>query len=130
MITLKIIILGLGEQMSGQAAPDFPSSGSGGPGGLAEQKAGSQLALETVSPWPGADGSLVACRGWGGRSLGQGLSLGFLQSGVDSRHLQGSHNSEDRSKAELQDGRRVRNGDHHPPHKHTRNTTICGTTPT
>ncbi|XP_054945520.1 acyl-CoA dehydrogenase family member 11 isoform X2 [Physeter macrocephalus] len=31
---------------------------------------------------------------------------------------------------ELQDGRRVRHGDHLPPHKYIRNTSTCGTTPT
>ena len=31
---------------------------------------------------------------------------------------------------ELQDGRRVRRGDHLPPHKYIRNTSTCGTTPT
>ena len=31
---------------------------------------------------------------------------------------------------ELQDGGRVRGGDHLPPHKYIRNTTTCGTTPT
>ena len=31
---------------------------------------------------------------------------------------------------ELQDGGRVRCGDHHPPHKYIRNTSTCGTTPT
>ena len=31
---------------------------------------------------------------------------------------------------ELQDGKRVRRGDHLPPHKHIRNTSTCGTTPT
>ena len=31
---------------------------------------------------------------------------------------------------ELQDGRRVRRGDHLPPHKYSRNTSTCGTTPT
>ena len=31
---------------------------------------------------------------------------------------------------ELQDGRRVRCGDHLPPHKYIRNTSTCGTTPT
>ena len=30
----------------------------------------------------------------------------------------------------LQDGRRVRCGDHLPPHKYIRNTSTCGTTPT
>ena len=30
---------------------------------------------------------------------------------------------------ELQDGRRVRRGDHLPPHKYIRNTSTCGTTP-
>ena len=29
-----------------------------------------------------------------------------------------------------QDGRRVRRGDHLPPHKYIRNTSTCGTTPT
>ena len=31
---------------------------------------------------------------------------------------------------ELQDGGRVRNGDHLPPRKYIRNTSTCGTTPT
>ena len=31
---------------------------------------------------------------------------------------------------ELQDGRSVRRGDHLPPHKYIRNTSMCGTTPT
>ena len=31
---------------------------------------------------------------------------------------------------ELQDGGRVRRGDHLPPHKYIRNTSTCGTTPT
>ena len=31
---------------------------------------------------------------------------------------------------ELQDGRRVRHGDHLPPHKYIRNISTCGTTPT
>ena len=31
---------------------------------------------------------------------------------------------------DLQDGRGVRCGDHIPPHKHIRNTSKCGTTPT
>ena len=31
---------------------------------------------------------------------------------------------------ELQDGGRVRCGDHLPPHKYIRNTSTCGTTPT
>ena len=31
---------------------------------------------------------------------------------------------------ELQDGRRVRHGDHLPPHRYTRNTSTCGTAPT
>ena len=31
---------------------------------------------------------------------------------------------------ELQDGRRVRRGDHLPPHKYIRNASTCGTTPT
>ena len=31
---------------------------------------------------------------------------------------------------ELQDARRVRRGDHLPPHKYNRNTSTCGTTPT
>ena len=31
---------------------------------------------------------------------------------------------------ELQDGGRVRHGDHLPPHKYIRNTSTCGTTPT
>ena len=31
---------------------------------------------------------------------------------------------------ELQDGGGVRRGDHLPPHKHIRNTSTCGTTPT
>ena len=31
---------------------------------------------------------------------------------------------------ELQDGGRVRHGDHVPPHKYVRNTSTCGTTPT
>ena len=30
----------------------------------------------------------------------------------------------------LQDGGRVRRGDHLPPHKYTRNTSTCGTAPT
>ena len=30
----------------------------------------------------------------------------------------------------LQDGGRVRSGDHLPPHKYIRNTSTCGTTPT
>ena len=33
-------------------------------------------------------------------------------------------------KEELQDGRRVRRGDHIPPHKYIRNTSTCGTTAT
>ena len=31
---------------------------------------------------------------------------------------------------DLQDGRGVRRGDHLPPHKYIRNTSVCGTTPT
>ena len=31
---------------------------------------------------------------------------------------------------DLQDGRRVRRGDHLPPHRYIRNTSTCGTTPT
>ena len=31
---------------------------------------------------------------------------------------------------DLQDGGRVRLGDHLPPHKYIRNTSTCGTTPT
>ena len=31
---------------------------------------------------------------------------------------------------ELQDGGRVRHGDHLPPYKYIRNTSTCGTTPT
>ena len=34
------------------------------------------------------------------------------------------------SEEEIQDGGRVRSGDHLPPHKYTRNTSICGTSPT
>ena len=33
------------------------------------------------------------------------------------------------SLGDLQDGRRVRCGDHIPPHKYIRNTSTCGTTP-
>ena len=33
-------------------------------------------------------------------------------------------------KRDLQDGGRVRRGDHLPPHKYIRNTSTCGTTPT
>ena len=33
-------------------------------------------------------------------------------------------------RGELQDGGRVRRGDHLPPHKYIRNTSTCGTTPT
>ena len=39
-------------------------------------------------------------------------------------HLRTEHSEE------LQDGRRVRRGDHLPPHKYIRNTSTCGTTPT
>ena len=35
-----------------------------------------------------------------------------------------------RNREELQDGGRVRRGDHLPPHKYIRNTSTCGTTPT
>ena len=31
---------------------------------------------------------------------------------------------------DLQDGERIKCGDHRPPHKYIRNTSICGTTPT
>ena len=31
---------------------------------------------------------------------------------------------------ELQDGRRIRRGDHLPPQRYIRNTSTCGTTPT
>ena len=33
------------------------------------------------------------------------------------------------NEGDLQDGRRVRHGDHLPPHKYIRNTSTCGTTP-
>ena len=33
------------------------------------------------------------------------------------------------SRGDLQDGGGVRHGDHLPPHKYIRNTSICGTTP-
>ena len=33
-------------------------------------------------------------------------------------------------RGDLQDGRRVRRGDHLPPHKYIKNTSTCGTTPT
>ena len=130
MITLKIIILGLGERVSGRAAPDVPGSSGGGPGGLAKHEACTELTLETVSPWSGTDSSWVACRGLGGHGLGQGLSTGCLRPGVYSKNLRGNHSLEDRSEAELQDGRRVRNGDHQSTHKCIRNASICGTTPT
>ena len=35
-----------------------------------------------------------------------------------------------KGRGELQDGGRVRRGDHLTPHKYIRNTSTCGTTPT
>ena len=37
---------------------------------------------------------------------------------------------QEKGSGELQDGGRVRCGDHFPPHKYIRNTSTCGTTPT
>ena len=38
--------------------------------------------------------------------------------------------NKDLEEEELQDGKRVRHGDHLPPHTYIRNTPTCGTTPT
>ena len=43
--------------------------------------------------------------------------------GTEASYLQSQHLGE-----ELQDGGRVRHGDHLPPHKYIRNTSTCGTT--